>query len=182
MRLLVRELWHIYLASRKNMNNNDFPPVFIITGVSRGIGLHATQHLLREGACVVGVGRSLISETLAIQTLLSSYASKFKYLEADVTDSTTSSALIELALSFGGYIDGVIYNAGIIEPIQRLSNLDLTKFQHLVSVNLYAIIDLAQKAIPYLKKSQRPGRQIFLSSRASWEPYTAWYALFVAKS
>jgi NAD(P)-dependent dehydrogenase (short-subunit alcohol dehydrogenase family) len=148
--------------------------VILVTGVSRGIGLAVTQNLLGKGACVAGMGRSSIASTPALQTLSTTYPNSFVYLQASVTDKSASEDLVSLTLKTFKRIDGIVFNAGVIEPIQRIAELDLDAFRKLMDINLTSVIDLAQKALPHLKASDGQGRMIMVSSGAATTPYIGW--------
>ncbi len=81
---------------------------FVIVGGTTGLGLSAARAMVREGACVVGVGRNAESATAAQAEL----GESCRMLVADAVKADTAERAIDLALeAFGGF-DGLYHVAG----------------------------------------------------------------------
>ncbi|KAJ3415622.1 hypothetical protein HDV05_004498 [Chytridiales sp. JEL 0842] len=154
--------------------------VVIVTGASRGIGLAVVRQCLEKGAAVVGVSRSPLVSLPAIQHLQSKYPT-FKYHSGDITDPQTADAVLNLALSSFNRLDSVVFNAGVLDPIQRLSNVDISDFKRLMDINVTSIIMLAQKCIPHLRKQQEAS-MVFVSSGAATNAYPGWGPYCISKA
>ncbi|KAF9305510.1 hypothetical protein BGZ91_008741, partial [Linnemannia elongata] len=144
-------------------------PTLIITGASRGIGrsiaLLAIQNL---NANVIGVARS----QAALQELSSHIETelklkdRFKFVVGDVTAESTAIEVVDVASkSWNGRLDGLVLNAGILEPLAPIANTNVKDWKHNFDVNFFSIITLVQHALPALRESK--GRVIFVSSGAA---------------
>jgi 2-deoxy-D-gluconate 3-dehydrogenase len=87
--------------------------VIIVTGASRGIGQAICEAFGAEGAVVVGVARSDLSETGGKVTAA---GGKFVALNADLSQGSQAEAreLVARVLDKAGRVDGLVNNAGII--------------------------------------------------------------------
>ncbi|KAI9022242.1 hypothetical protein CLU79DRAFT_751813 [Phycomyces nitens] len=157
-------------------------PVIIITGASRGIGRAATILALSKfNARVVAVARDesrLIALKLEAQGM--GKGENLITVTGDVTKESVNSSAVDQALSAWGQLDGVIANAGVLEPVDTIANGSLEVFKHLFDVNFFSIIDLCQKALPHLRKTK--GSIIMVSSGAALKGYRAWGAYGSSKA
>jgi NAD(P)-dependent dehydrogenase (short-subunit alcohol dehydrogenase family) len=93
-------------------------------------------------------------------------------------DSADEAALTK-AVSNVGPIDGLVLNAGMLEPLSRVSdsNTSLELWKKHFDVNFFSLVTAVQAALPALRKSE--GRIVFVSSGAAvkgtagWGPYNA---------
>lgn len=76
--------------------------------------------------------------------------------ECDVTDDHGREAAVELCASADvlGGIDTVIYCAGVIDPIERITDLHLDAMRYTFEVNFFGLIAMAQWTLPYLRQSR----------------------------
>ena len=78
-------------------------------------------------------------------------------------------------------IDGLVLNAGVLEPICRIGSTETTldQWKHHFDVNFFSLVPAIQAALPALRRSPRGGRIVFVSSGAAikgspgWGPYNA---------
>ncbi|KAG0359975.1 hypothetical protein BC939DRAFT_397177 [Gamsiella multidivaricata] len=159
-------------------------PTLIVTGVSRGIGksiaLLAIQNL---GANIVGVARSKdaleqlskhIEEDLKLKD-------RFKFIVGDVTAESTTKELISLAKkSWSGRIDGLVLNAGVLEPLGSIASTSVEDWKQAFDINFFSILTLVQHALPALRESK--GRVVFVSSGAANSAYHGWGAYCSSKA
>ena len=103
-----------------------------ITGVSRGLGQALTEEYLAEGHEVYGIGRSS-----SIQ------AEKYTFLSCNLASWSEVEAL-PLEIAAGSEVL-LINNAGIIAPVQRLSDQEQDHAQEIFQVNTIAPIQLMRK-------------------------------------
>ncbi|KAK3820524.1 MAG: short-chain dehydrogenase [Linnemannia elongata] len=114
-------------------------PTLIITGASRGIGrsiaLLAIQNL---NANVIGVARS----QAALQELSSHIETdlklmdRFKFVVGDVTAESTAVEVVDVASkSWSGRLDGLVLNAGILEPLAPIAKTNVKDWKHNFDVN-----------------------------------------------
>ncbi|KAG0297945.1 hypothetical protein BGZ96_003924 [Linnemannia gamsii] len=159
-------------------------PTLIITGASRGIGrsiaLLAIQNL---GANVIGVARSqaaLQELSNHIETDLQ-LKDRFKFVVGDVTVESTAAEVVDVASkSWGGRLDGLVLNAGVLEPLAPIAKTEVKDWKHNFDVNFFSIITLVQHALPALRESK--GRVVFVSSGAAVNAYYGWGAYCASKA
>lgn len=85
--------------------------VALVTGASRGLGKAIGIELAREGMHICLVGRS--TEKLQdVATIIRESGGRCEYLAGDVTQSATTDAAVDLALSRFGRLDLLVNNAG----------------------------------------------------------------------
>ena len=74
-------------------------------------------------------------------------------------------------------MDGCILNAGLLDPVSKIADLDLEAAKTLFDVNVLSLFSMLKHAIPSLRHSK--GKVIFVSSgaavsaTAAWGPYSA---------
>jgi benzil reductase ((S)-benzoin forming) len=146
--------------------------MFVITGGSRGIGAALAQTLASKNQTVLIIGR----DKQALQTLAAS-SSYISMLCADVASPTGRDAIIA-HLESTPNIQGLVHNAGSIEPIQPMRHLDEKDWRALMSLNLDAPFFLTQK----LYKKLLRGRVLHISSGAAHFPVTGWAPYCVSKA
>ena len=96
-------------------------------------------------------------------------------------DETAVTKAITLVATTYGHIDGLILNAGTLDPLGRIGNLDipLSSWKTHFNVNFFSLVTALKAALPALRKSELGGRIVFVSSGAAvggstgWGPYNA---------
>ncbi|KUI73479.1 hypothetical protein VM1G_08915 [Cytospora mali] len=144
------------------------PKTIIVTGAGRGIGLAVSQYLLQNSHKVVLVART----ENELQALKKQYPSQVEYLAADLTDFENATKITDLAVKFGGKVDGIVINHGALEPLKPIAESSLEDWRKLYDVNLFSPLALVQAVIPHLRQTK--GRIIFTSSGAATKGYKAW--------
>src|SRR5277367_4631670 len=118
--------------------------VVIVTGASRGIGQAVCVAFAREGAKVVGIARSDLTET---ENEVKKSGGEFIAANADLSKGTQKEAvdLISQILQKTGRIDALVNNAGIIRraPAVDFSESD---WNEVLRVNLSSPFFLCQAA------------------------------------
>ncbi|KJA30205.1 hypothetical protein HYPSUDRAFT_126617 [Hypholoma sublateritium FD-334 SS-4] len=149
-------------------------PVVVITGASKGIGLAVTRYLLhRFNANVIAISRSRTPE---LQELSSD---ALHIIECDVSVVISNTLCSYLTSHYQG-IDGLILNAGTLDPLCRIADqTPLDSWRKHFDVNFFSLITAVKASLPYLHKSALGGRIVFVSSGAAvkgmpgWGPYNA---------
>ncbi|KAF9917819.1 hypothetical protein FBU30_000509 [Linnemannia zychae] len=159
-------------------------PTLIVTGASRGIGRSITLLAIQKmNANVVGVARSKealqdLSHYIENELKLKD---RFKFVVGDVTiESTAAEAVNAASKAWSGRLDGLILNAGILEPLAPIAESSVKDWKHNFDVNFFSIITLVQHALPALRESK--GRVIFVSSGAAVYAYHGWGAYCASKA
>ena len=143
--------------------------VFFVTGAGSGIGRNLVLELVRRGAQVAAadIHAKTLQETLRLAGDLGDQISTYV---VNVTDRKAVEALPEKIIARHGAIDGVINNAGIIQPFVRINNLDYDVIERVVDVNLWGPIYVTKAFLPYLL--ERPEAHIVnVSSMGGFFPF-----------
>jgi short-subunit dehydrogenase len=119
--------------------------VVVITGASEGIGAACVSAFRRRGA--------RLSLTARSQEKLECVAGSDALVTAgDLLDESTREAVIDRTLTRYGRIDILINNAGVglYQPAYRA---DFAAVRAMFELNLFAPLDLIQRAVPHMKQS-----------------------------
>jgi NAD(P)-dependent dehydrogenase (short-subunit alcohol dehydrogenase family) len=123
--------------------------VILVTGAGSGIGRELVLHLLAKGARVAGVDLNpdSIKETKKRAGL---HEQCFWGHVADISDRAAVEAFPQQIIARFGDIDGVINNAGVIQPFVRLKDLDYPTINRILDVNLFGTLFVTKAFLPYL--------------------------------
>lgn len=169
----------------------------VITGTSRGLGAAVAQIAAELGANVVlnarsvdalnrvaeGIRRLEIGNWSRVQSSVSSLqsqADQVLVVAGDVADAAVCQSIVEQTVARFGRIDALINNAGVLEPIARIADVEPEAWWDNVRINLFGPLLLTQAALPYLRESQ--GRVINVSSGAAVRGMAGWSAYGAAKA
>ena len=122
--------------------------VVVVTGGGNGIGRQLVLELLSRGARVAAV--DIRQESLDETVELAGAGDKLATFVADVTDREAVGALPEKVIAAHGAVDGLISNAGIIQPFVRFNDLDYEAIDRVINVNLYGTIHMVKAFLPHL--------------------------------
>lgn len=122
--------------------------VIVVTGAGSGIGRELTLQLLAKGARVAAVGRSL--HTLQQTARLAGEPERLSLHVASISDRAAVAALPAQVLARHGVVDGVINNAGIIQPFVRIHELDEAAIERVMNVNFYGTLYVTRAFLPHL--------------------------------
>lgn len=123
--------------------------VIVVTGGGGGMGRELVFNLLSKGAKVVAID---INET-ALQQTVELAGSKKAFLATFVTDITSKSAVEQLfsdVISKHGYADGIINNAGIIQPFVKVNDLAFEIVERVMNINFYGTLYMVKTFLPHL--------------------------------
>ena len=78
-------------------------------------------------------------------------------------------------------IDGLILNAGVLDPMGRIGNteISLDQWKTHFDVNFFSLVATLKASLPSLRRSELGGKVVFVSSGAAvgniagWGPYNA---------
>ena len=142
--------------------------VIVVTGGGNGIGQELVLNLLNKGAKVAAVD---ISEA-GLQRTVARAGVKQVNLSThivNVTDRDAVEALPAAVIEQHGAVDGLINNAGIIQPFVLINELDYAAIERVLNINLYGIIYMTKAFLPYLL--ERPeGHIVNVSSMGGFLP------------
>jgi benzil reductase ((S)-benzoin forming) len=146
--------------------------MFVITGGGRGIGAALAQTLAQANQTVLILGRT--------QTTLDDIAktsSRIQTLCADVASHEGRETIIQ-HLSTVPHIQGLVHNAGMLEPMEPMKTLTEKAWRAILETNLNAPFFLTQK----LLKQLIGGRVLYIGSGAAHFPMQTWAPYCVSKA
>ena len=136
------------------MNGRFADQVVVISGTSRGIGRHLTEHFLAAGACVFGISRG--EGTIE-------HAS-YRHISADVSIEDDVVRTMRSINRSGGRIDVLINNAGVAAMNHTLLTPGST-VERLMSTNFLSTFLMSREAARYMQR-RKYGRIVNVSSVA----------------
>ena len=146
--------------------------MFVITGGGSGIGRALANALVKRNKSVLIIGRR---EPVLIKTAESS--ALIDYICADISTSSGRQRIFE-RLEGVNIIEGLIHNAGIIEPIKPIKTIDENEWRQVLATNLDAPLFLSQ--LFYSKLIN--GRVLHIGSGAAYFPVAGWSAYCTSKA
>lgn len=122
---------------------------FVITGGGNGMGRSISVQLLKKGAKVIAldIKEEALKET---EALSGDRSQNFSYKVLNISDHDGVNAFAEDLLSKGVLVDGLINNAGIIQPFVKTKDLDYAAVQRVMQVNFFGTLHLIQAFLPHL--------------------------------
>ncbi|CAG8438961.1 5769_t:CDS:2 [Ambispora leptoticha] len=155
----------------------------IVTGASRGLGravaLHSIKHFNSNVLAIARSEKDLNSLKSQVENEFG-HKGRLEFVVGDVTDSSVVDAAVKQCLSSWGRLDGIVANAGVLEPIGTIANTKLEDWKRHFDVNFFSIISFLQNAIPHLRESK--GRVIAIASGAASYAYYGWGAYCTSKA
>lgn len=146
--------------------------MYIVTGGGSGIGRALAWSLAHRNQSVLVVGRRepQLKETAEQSPLIT-------YHQADLSTQDGWDSLKQRCQSFSE-IKALVNNAGLIEPIALLKEVQLDAWNHLLNTNLNAVLFLTQM----LQSKLAGGRVLNISSGAAHFPIKGWGPYCVSKA
>ena len=142
--------------------------VIVVTGGGNGIGRELVLHLLARGAKVAAVD----IDQAALQATVDLAGDKKANLSThivNITDKEAVEALPEQVIAQHGAVDGIINNAGIIQPFVKLNELEYPAIERVMNINFYGTLYMTKTFLPHLLK--RPAAHITnISSMGGFRP------------
>jgi short-subunit dehydrogenase len=123
--------------------------VIVVTGGGSGIGRELVLNLLSRGASVaaVDINESALQETLE---LAGDRSDDLSTHIVDITDKDAVANLPKQVISQHGAVDGVINNAGIIQPFVRVDDLDYATIERVMNVDFFGTLYVTKAFLPHL--------------------------------
>lgn len=151
--------------------------VVAITGASRGIGAVAARVFAAAGAKVALLARS----EGEIDALAAEIGPAALALRCDVADWASVQQAVATVVQRFGRLDVLVNNAGTIDPIARLADVDPAAWGRAVDVNLKGVFHGLRAAIPVMR-AQGSGTIITVSSGAARAALEGWSSYCAGKA
>lgn len=123
--------------------------VYVVTGAAGGIGSALVGELLSRGAKVAAV--DLNDDSLhKLAGKFNARADNLSTHAVDITDREAVSKLPDQVKKVQGQVDGVVNNAGIIQPFVKVNDLEFDAIERVMNVNFYGTMNMTKAFLPHL--------------------------------
>ena len=130
-------------------------PVILITGGSRGIGAATAILAAKRGYDVAFTYQSNATAANEVAEKIRATGRKALMLQADVAVEADVLGVFKQVDAQLGRLDALVNNAGILEKIMRLEEMDAARWQRVLGVNVIGSFLCAKEAV--LRMSTRHG-------------------------
>ena len=130
-------------------------PVILVTGGSRGIGAATAILAAKRGYDVAFTYQSNAKAATEVAEKIRATGRKALMLQADVSIEADVLSVFKQVDAQLGRLDALVNNAGILEKITRLEQMDAARWQRVLGVNVIGSFLCAKEAV--LRMSTRHG-------------------------
>jgi NAD(P)-dependent dehydrogenase (short-subunit alcohol dehydrogenase family) len=150
---------------------SSLPPVALVTGASRGLGLALARALADRGTRLVLDARGAPDLERARAEL--ARRTEVVAVPGDIADEPHAASLVAAAARLGR-LDVLVNNASVLGPSPQpeLAEYPLAALERVYRVNVLGPLRLVQLALPLLAASE--GRVVNVTSDAAVEGYAGW--------
>ncbi|MEJ1096424.1 MULTISPECIES: SDR family oxidoreductase [unclassified Pseudoxanthomonas] len=143
---------------------NTTSKIALVTGATRGIGLHTVRQLAEAGVHTLLAGRNR-AKAVEAALQLQGEGLPVEAIELDVTDAASIAAAAQEVEKRHGRLDILVNNAGIVvdEFGKKVSEQTLDAWRTTFETNLFGVISVTQAFLPLLHRSPS-GRIVNVSS------------------
>lgn len=123
---------------------------FVVTGGGSGMGQAITLELIKRGAnvAIADINAEGMKETLSLAKVAEK---RLKSYELDITDQKAVEAFKDKVIGDFKAVDGLINNAGIIQPFVDIETLEIEKIKRVMDINFYGTLYMTKAFLPHLK-------------------------------
>lgn len=159
--------------------------IFVVTGAGSGIGRELSLQLLKKGARVAAV--DIHPDGLQETKQMAGSDGQIQTFICDVSSLEEVEILIKKIVTRYGSVDGLINNAGIIQPFRRIHELRWEEIEKVMQVNFYGMLYMVRSFLPIILQSREahivnvssmggflpiPGQTIYGASKAAVKLFT----------
>ncbi|MCH4553431.1 SDR family NAD(P)-dependent oxidoreductase [Aestuariibaculum lutulentum] len=143
--------------------------VIVVTGGGGGLGRALVLHLLEKGAKVaaIDINQDALEET---KSLSGKFNSNLSIHNLNITNWEKVNGFPEEVIKIHGAVDGLINNAGIIQPFIHVDKLGMDKIEQIMNVNFYGSLYLVKAFLPYFLE-RLEGHIVNVSSLGGFMPF-----------
>src|SRR3954451_25240231 len=123
--------------------------VWVVTGAGSGMGRELALELLRRGArgAAVDLGTTGLDETVR----LAPAGDRLSPHVLDITEPAAVAALPGAVVPAHGAVDGLVNNAGVIQPFVPVTDLDDSAIDRVMQVNFHGPLQMVRAFLPLLQ-------------------------------
>ena len=120
----------------------------VVTGAGGGVGRELVKELVARNVKVAAID---VNEKALEETWQSvDKSSNVSLHKVDLTDYDAVQKAAGEIIEKYGRIDGIINNAGIIQPFVHINDLDIKRIQLVMNVNFYGTLHMVKAFLPHL--------------------------------
>lgn len=123
--------------------------IWLITGISSGLGKALAQSVMQNGDFVIGTLR----KAEEVEAFNKDHSKKGKAILLDVTDFDSVKKVVQQIVSDYGRIDVLVNNAGI-GFVGSVEETSLSETRHVMETNFYSALMLTQAVLPIMRKEE----------------------------
>lgn len=153
----------------------------LITGGSKGLGVHLVRRFWLDGYNLVVVARNQVDIHAVLDELPKHNDQSATPMACDLADTAKVAMLLDSIQTTIPHLDVLVNNAAIQGPIGPLRENDLSAWQQALQINLLAPVALCQGLIPLMKRP-RGASIINLSGGGATGPRANFSAYATAKA
>lgn len=125
----------------------------VVTGAGGGVGRELVKELVSRNVKVAAID---VNGAALEETLTATGNNKNVSLHnVDLTDYDAVRKTAQEIIDTHIQIDGIINNAGIIQPFVHINDLDLERIQLLMNVNFYGTLHMIKAFLPHLLQREQ---------------------------
>jgi len=145
----------------------------VITGASQGLGAGLASHFAQRG-----LNLGLCSRSAPALEAGPAVVAR----QLDVRDEKAIESFAREVADRFGAIDLWINNAGVLDPIGPMRNVDVAAFREHVDINLTGVFLGCRTYVNHVRGREGGGVLINISSGAAWNAYAGWSAYCASKA
>ena len=153
---------NIFVPHLKRRKKEKVNKVALVTGSSRGIGHAIAIELAKSDFDIIVNNDRNPREGFEVVNEINKIGQRAIYIQADISDPDQVKKMTEKIINKFGRIDILINNAGIVMD-KKLVNMDIDRWNKVISVNLTGTFNCTKSVIKYMLK-QGGGKIINISS------------------
>ena len=154
--------------------------VFLVTGASKGLGRSLALSIANSGGIVIALARDS-PELKSIEIELKEISEKSIAVSCDLAEFSQISQTAKLIISNFEHLSGIVHNAGTINPIGNMLDIEREKWERTIQVNLLGVQDLT-RSLDSIIGGEKHTRLITISSGAAQRSLHGWSAYCVSKA
>lgn len=137
--------------------------VAIVTGGASGIGKSCVELFLKEGAsCLIAdINVDMLN---SVKEEFIDYSDKLEIAIVNVSIKEDVEKMVDIAIEKFGKLDILMNNAGVMDNLTPISNMDDEIWDKLISINLNSVMFGTRKAVRYFIENEKSGVIINTSS------------------
>ncbi|MBA2810712.1 MULTISPECIES: SDR family NAD(P)-dependent oxidoreductase [Streptomyces] len=136
----------------------------VVTGAGGGIGRAAALRFAEEGAKVLVADLNPEGAQETVKSIESAGGTALAVI-GDLSDQTVVDTVVERAVEAFGGLDVLVNNAGVMDRMSALADVDDAEWERVLRVNLTAPFLLTRAALPHMLAAER-GCIVFTASEA----------------